>query len=180
MTKKIFTTGEVARLLGININTVIKWFDEKRLTGFRLPVSNERRIPIASLRRFMNENSIPMDLLSEETPMRRMHQRVPCRETASVTVINGRKFGPYDASILDLSEGGARLRVSGGEAINLPLGTFDLMVSVTDGALSGASWRGNIVHLNPEQDALSIGMRFADLSTTERQRLSQYVEKNSD
>jgi hypothetical protein len=28
--KKIFTTGEVARLLGININTVIKWFDEGR------------------------------------------------------------------------------------------------------------------------------------------------------
>ncbi len=180
MAKKIFTTGEVARLLGININTVIKWFDEKRLTGFRLPVSNERRIPISSLRRFMAENSIPMDLLNEDTPMRRMHTRVLCRETANVVVANGQRFGPYDASILDLSAGGARLRLKGDQALSMPLGKFDLFVSVTEGPLNGAVWTGNIVHLRPESDGLSVGMAFATLELTEKERLTQFIEKNVD
>jgi len=179
MTKKIFTTGEVARLLGININTVIKWFDEKRLTGFRLPVSNERRIPIASLRRFMVENAIPMDLLNEDTPMRRAHLRVPCQETASVAVTNGRIFGPYVAAVLDLSEGGARLRVQGNDDLTVPVGNFDLAVSVTEGQLSGANWKGQIIHLRPEKDAISIGMRFAELNPLDKQRLAQFIEKYS-
>lgn len=40
-----FTTGEVAKLVGVAPRTVSKWFDSGRLRGYRIPASNDRRIP---------------------------------------------------------------------------------------------------------------------------------------
>ena len=64
--KKIYTTGEVAKILGLNINTIIKWFDDGKIKGFKLPGSNERRIPAKSLTEFMQVNDIPLDFLEKE------------------------------------------------------------------------------------------------------------------
>ena len=60
---RVFTTGQVARIFSVNINTVIKWFDEGKLKGFRLPSSNERRIYRESIVEFMKEHEISTDLL---------------------------------------------------------------------------------------------------------------------
>jgi len=180
MSKKVFTTGEVARLLGININTVIKWFDEGDIRGFRLPKSNERRIPLASLRSFMATNSIPMDLLEEGTPMRRMHQRVNCHESATLSVSNGRQFGPYAGYVLDISEGGARVLLQGKKEFSIPMGDFDLELAITDGPLSQTSWQGKVVHLHPGTDDLSVGMQFNTIDTTTKQRLTAFLEKGGE
>ena len=145
--KKVYTTGEVARLLGININTVIKWFDEGDIKGFRLPKSNERRIPITSLRSFMETHTIPMDLLEEDSPMRRMHQRVTCHEAAQLNVVNGSETGPYPVFVLDISKGGARILVNEAKIFSVPVGDFDLNLSIIDGPLADTTWKGKIVHL---------------------------------
>ncbi|MDP8223372.1 MAG: PilZ domain-containing protein [Candidatus Lernaella stagnicola] len=179
MSKKIFTTGEVARLLGININTVIKWFDQGDIDGFRLPGSNERRIPLAGLRRFMAKNSIPMDLLSEDTPMRRQHHRVSCSDQAEMTIVNGKTYGPYQVSVLDVSHGGARLAVSGRKPLSFPVGHFELSVQVTDGNLSGAVWRGHVAHITPRGDDLFVGMRFLELPTKEAKSVDAFVAANT-
>lgn len=63
--KRVFTTGQVARIFNVNINTVIKWFDEGKLEGFRLPRSNERRIYRDSVQSFMTEHGISADLLRD-------------------------------------------------------------------------------------------------------------------
>jgi excisionase family DNA binding protein len=60
---RVFTTGQVAKIFSVNINTVIKWFDDGKLEGFRLPRSNERRIYRESVLEFMKEHDISLDLL---------------------------------------------------------------------------------------------------------------------
>jgi two-component system OmpR family response regulator len=64
-TKKVFSTGEAAAICKISQQTIIRCFDSGRLQGFRVPGSRFRRIPRASLIKFMQENDIPLDLLEE-------------------------------------------------------------------------------------------------------------------
>ena len=124
-------------------------------------------------------NHIPMDLLNEQTPMRRMHQRILCQEPANVLVSNGRQYGPYPAIVSDLSEGGARLLVKGEQELTIPVGNFNLSMSVTGGPLSGVSWKGKGIHLNSDNQNLSMGMQFHPLSSDEQRLLVQYLSKHS-
>jgi excisionase family DNA binding protein len=61
--KDLFTTGEAAEICKVSQQTIIRCFDAGRLEGFRIPGSKFRRIPRASLIKFMKENSIPLDNL---------------------------------------------------------------------------------------------------------------------
>lgn len=61
--KQVLTTGEAAELCNVSQQTIIRCFDNGRLTGFRVPGSRFRRIPRAELVRFMKANEIPVDLL---------------------------------------------------------------------------------------------------------------------
>lgn len=61
--KDLFTTGEAAEICRVSQQTIIRCFDSGRLKGFRVPGSKFRRIPRASLIRFMRDNSIPLDNL---------------------------------------------------------------------------------------------------------------------
>ncbi len=61
--KEVFSTGEAAAICKVSQQTVIRCFDSGRLQGFRVPGSRFRRIPRASLIKFMKENDIPLDLL---------------------------------------------------------------------------------------------------------------------
>lgn len=59
--KDVLTTGEVAKICNVAPRTVSKWFDAGQLRGYRIPGSKDRRIPLASLVRFMKQHNIPMD-----------------------------------------------------------------------------------------------------------------------
>ncbi len=61
--QEVFTTGEVAEICKVSQQTVIRCFDNGRLTGFRVPGSKFRRIPRDSLIRFMKEHGIPLEEL---------------------------------------------------------------------------------------------------------------------
>lgn len=61
--KPVYTTGEVARICRVSQQTIIRCFDNGKLKGFRVPGSRFRRIPLDSLRRFMVENTIPLENL---------------------------------------------------------------------------------------------------------------------
>ena len=58
--KKVFTTGEAAKVCKVSQQTIIRCFDSGRLNGFRVPGSRFRRIPRDELIRFMRENEIPL------------------------------------------------------------------------------------------------------------------------
>ena len=51
--KKVFTTGQVAKICKVAPRTVSKWFDSGRLRGYRIPGSQDRRIPREHLLRFL-------------------------------------------------------------------------------------------------------------------------------
>ena len=51
--KKVFTTGELAEIFEVNINTVVKWFETGLLKGFKLPGSTARRVPRQELLEFI-------------------------------------------------------------------------------------------------------------------------------
>ncbi len=61
--KDLFTTGEAAEICRVSQQTIIRCFDSGRLKGFRVPGSKFRRIPRASLIKFMRDNNIPLDNL---------------------------------------------------------------------------------------------------------------------
>ncbi len=61
--KDLFTTGEAADVCRVSQQTIIRCFDTGRLEGFRVPGSKFRRIPRASLIKFMKDNNIPLDNL---------------------------------------------------------------------------------------------------------------------
>lgn len=67
MQKQVFTTGQVAKICHVASRTVAKWFDSGHLRGYRIPGSQDRRIPRAHLIRFLKDNGmvIPEGL---ETP----------------------------------------------------------------------------------------------------------------
>ena len=65
--KHVFTTGQVAKICHVAPRTVSKWFDTGKLKGYRIPGSQDRRIPREQLIRFMKENHIPLGSLEEES-----------------------------------------------------------------------------------------------------------------
>src|SRR6266853_4165796 len=64
--KKVFTTGQVAKICQVAPRTVSKWFDSGRLKGYRIPGSQDRRIPRDQLIRFLKEHHMPLGELEEE------------------------------------------------------------------------------------------------------------------
>lgn len=63
----VYTTGKVAKLCGVTINTVVKWFDAGELKGYRIPSSGDRRIPRDNLVEFMREHEFPLGELADTT-----------------------------------------------------------------------------------------------------------------
>src|SRR4029450_11139966 len=64
---KVFTTGQVAKICKVAPRTVSKWFDSGRLVGYRIPGSQDRRIPREHLIRFLKEHQMPLGDLEEES-----------------------------------------------------------------------------------------------------------------
>jgi excisionase family DNA binding protein len=54
----VFTTGEVAKICRVAPRTVSIWFDRGKLKGYRMPGSQDRRIPEEYLRNFLNEHNM--------------------------------------------------------------------------------------------------------------------------
>ena len=63
--KKVFTTGQVAKICKVAPRR-LKWFDSGRLKGYRIPGSQDRRIPREQLIRFLKEHGMPLGELEEE------------------------------------------------------------------------------------------------------------------
>ena len=63
--KEVFTTGDVATICHVSTRTVCKWFDSGHLRGYRIPGSQDRRVPREHLIRFLKEHGMPLGELEE-------------------------------------------------------------------------------------------------------------------
>ncbi|MFT5594301.1 MAG: excisionase family DNA binding protein [Oceanicoccus sp.] len=55
-----YTSGEVARLTGVNFRTVIRWIERGELEGYKLPGRGDHRVQHSALLDFMKKNDIPV------------------------------------------------------------------------------------------------------------------------
>jgi hypothetical protein len=58
---RVFTTGQVAKIWSLAPRTVSKWCDSGRLSCYRLPGSQDRRITENNLVKFAKEHGMPLD-----------------------------------------------------------------------------------------------------------------------
>lgn len=65
--KKVFTTGQVAKICKVAPRTASKWFDSGKLKGYRIPGSQDRRIPRENLIAFLKEHGMPLGRLEAES-----------------------------------------------------------------------------------------------------------------
>jgi len=66
-TKKVFRTGDIAKICSVATRTVQKWFDEGILKGYKLPDSKDRRVRIEDLKEFMDRYNMPTQDWLENT-----------------------------------------------------------------------------------------------------------------
>lgn len=69
--KDVLTTGQVAKLCNVTIRTVIKWFENGHLEGYRIPGSRDRRFVRDKVAQFMKDHSIPLGDLERELSSKR-------------------------------------------------------------------------------------------------------------
>lgn len=60
MTEKVFSTGDVAKYVGVNFRTVIRWIERGELDGYKLPGRGDHRVTLSSLLAFMNKHQMPI------------------------------------------------------------------------------------------------------------------------
>ena len=156
--KKIYTTGEVAKLLGININTVIKWFDDGKIEGFRLPGSRERRITHNALLQFMNGNNIPLELIQNSSPDSDRRKNLRHDANLSVKLILDDK--KWTGNIKNISEKGALILLPNDLGHKFRFGDFNLEMNFLGKPLSGMKTTASIANVRPQSDQIELGVEF--------------------
>ncbi len=172
---RVLTTGQVARIFSVNINTVIKWFDEGKLDGFRLPRSNERRIYRDSVLSFMEAHDISPELLKafdEERSAKRGRKPGPRVKEPTGAELRTFERKPVDltarleaqesglsaeVSVRNLSMGGVFLTNFEADQKIIPT-EFRLVMDTDRGPLDGIC---QLVHVRRLEDhSMSFGCRF--------------------
>ena len=87
--RTIFTTGQVAKICKVAPRTVSKWFDSGRLRGYRIPGSQDRRIPRDHLIRFLKEHGMPLGELEDEAMGKILLVGADAQVRASLTEMMG-------------------------------------------------------------------------------------------
>jgi len=58
--KRNLTTGDIAKLCGVNFRTVIRWIQRGHLKAFQLPGRGDNRVQVADFIDFLQENDMPV------------------------------------------------------------------------------------------------------------------------
>lgn len=69
--QKILTIGQCAKICKVSPRIVSKWFDSGRLKGYRIPGSQDRRVPAEYLVKFLREHGmpVPQEIAEGEEPV---------------------------------------------------------------------------------------------------------------
>lgn len=60
MSDTTYTTGDIAKIIGVNFRTVIRWIQRGELKGYKLPGRGDHRVTQDDLLEFMQEHDIPV------------------------------------------------------------------------------------------------------------------------
>ena len=71
------TTGQVAKLVRLSQQTIIRAIDRGHLVGYKIPMSGHRRVMLSDLRKWMRATGIPEDLVDEQFGLDQSEQAEP-------------------------------------------------------------------------------------------------------
>ncbi|TQV87594.1 response regulator [Aliikangiella coralliicola] len=57
---KTYTTGEIAKICGVNFRTVIRWIEKGYIEAYKLPGRGDNRVTEDSLVKFLKNNNMPI------------------------------------------------------------------------------------------------------------------------
>jgi len=60
--KRNLTTGDIAKLCGVNFRTVIRWIQRGHLKAFQLPGRGDNRVQVPDFIEFLNQNNMPIPI----------------------------------------------------------------------------------------------------------------------
>lgn len=177
--KSSYTTGEIAEILGLNINTVIKWFDSGMLKGFRLPGSNERRVPFEALKDFMRTYNLPLDLLplacEEVRAYKRIHPRKATSFSAKLSLAGRDETVSIPVNALNISRNGLMVELPEMNPLKIPSPPIEASIKVDSGPLEGFEAKAHLIHINATQK-ISIGLKFVELSENSKDKLDAFLD----
>ncbi|MCP4896500.1 MAG: response regulator [bacterium] len=58
--RRTLTTGDIAKLCGVNFRTVIRWIQRGHLKAFQLPGRGDNRVLVKDFIKFLRENNMPI------------------------------------------------------------------------------------------------------------------------
>ncbi len=73
--KRNLTTGDIAKLCGVNFRTVIRWIQRGHLKAFQLPGRGDNRVQVADFIEFLNENNMPIPEELQPSAKKGAHRR---------------------------------------------------------------------------------------------------------
>jgi excisionase family DNA binding protein len=136
-TKTFFTTGEVARILGVATMTVIKYCKRGELAVQQSKLTGYRRIPREAVVDFMKKRSIPLERLDTVEPLRILI--ADDEEDVRYTIRQAIKKLLPEATIAEAADGYTACLMAGSLAPHLV--TLDLHMPQMDGFQVCAAFR---------------------------------------
>jgi CheY-like chemotaxis protein len=122
--KRNLTTGDIAKLCGVNFRTVIRWIQRGHLKAFQLPGRGDNRVQIADFIEFLGENNMP---IPEELQ--------PSGRRVLIVEGDGKTAGRMDKA---LAEAGFETRLAGdGFSAGALAASFDPLVMIVDVGMKG-------------------------------------------
>lgn len=135
--KDFFTTGEVARILGVAAMTVIKYCRRGDLAVRQSELTGYRRIPREAVVAFMKQRSIPLERLASVEPPRILI--ADDEEDVRYTIRHAIKKIVPNATIAEAADGYTACLIAGSLAPHLV--TLDLKMPQMDGFQACAAFR---------------------------------------
>jgi CheY-like chemotaxis protein len=127
--RNFYTTGEIAKITGISQKTIINYCTKGKIKSEQTPVTNYRRILKENLVRFMNENSISLDLMEKESAKRIL---IIDDDQAVADTVEWVLEGISDTFIIETAENGYEGCIKAG-SFKPDLIILDLLMPVADG-----------------------------------------------
>ena len=62
MINQVLTSGEAAKICGVNFRTILRWIEKGLLKAHKLPGRGDTRIQVEDLVTFLNENDMPVPI----------------------------------------------------------------------------------------------------------------------
>lgn len=134
--RRIYTTGQVAKICRVSPRTVASWYDRKNLAGYSIPGSNDRRFTHDSLLAFMRGHNFPLYNLDGESEYRIMAVGMPLADVREFRRALAANRAMVVSSVADPVEIGSALHTLAPDAVLMDFAYGNIAATVVVKAIA--------------------------------------------